>query len=370
MSVRARRQALGVFLSTVLIVVLGLASLVWYIVRFPDRPGSWPARKVSLVVTRGTTLPEISRRMKSRGLVRSALAFRIYVSYRGMASRIRAGAYQLSTGMTPRELLERLVHGVPAETVSVTIPEGSNVLDVARLLDNAGIAPREAVLEKVRDPQLLRRLGVPSDSMEGFLFPDTYKLRTQTPAEKVLEKLFERHRRIYYGLVRRYAKRTYWLRRKLGWQQHEIVTLASIIEKETARASERPLIAAVFFNRLTRESFASHLLQTDPTIIYGCTVPPEKSIACRTFNGRIRRIHLRDAQNPYNTYMHPGLPPGPISNPGQAALEAVFEPAKSPYLYFVSRNDGTHKFSKTAAEHERAVDKYQRRGAVGPGPTP
>jgi UPF0755 protein len=143
--------------------------------------------------------------------------------------------------------------------------------------------------------------------------------------------------------------------------------MASIVEKETGQPVERPRIASVFLNRLRFGSFQPKLLQTDPTIIYGCTVPTEKSAACEQFEGRIRRIHLQDQDNVYNTYTHEGLPPGPISNPGRAALEAVLAPEKSRYLYFVARNDGTHQFSKTRKEHEAAVDKYIRGNAVGSG---
>jgi UPF0755 protein len=165
---------------------------------------------------------------------------------------------------------------------------------------------------------------------------------------------------VYYALVARHREAIAKLRKKLRWGHHEIVTMASIVEKETGQPHERPLIAGVFLNRLTFGSFYPKLLQTDPTIIYGCTVPEWRSPACRKFKGRIRRIQLTDEQNPYNTYTHSGLPPGPIANPGRASLEAVLAPKKSRFLYFVSKNDGTHHFSRTEEEHERAVDKYQR----------
>lgn len=196
--------------------------------------------------------------------------------------------------------------------------------------------------------------------MEGFLFPDTYKLKPRDKAEAVLRRLFERHQTVFVALRKQHPRRTLWFRTQLGWGHREIVTMASIVEKETGQAKERPLIAGVFINRLTFSRFRPKLLQTDPTIIYGCVVPVKKSEACTKFDGRIRRIHLEDQQNLYNTYTHEGLPPGPIANPGEAALRAVFEPKKSRYLYFVSKNDGTHYFSKTEAEHDRAVNRYQR----------
>ena len=159
------------------------------------------------------------------------------------------------------------------------------------------------------------------------------------------------------------------LKRTLGFDDPKIVVLASIVEKETGRAEERPRIAQVFINRLTFPDFKSRRLETDPTIRYGCTVPVQKSGPCQAWDkaGRLHRAQLDDKDNPYNTYTHEGLPPGPISNPGRAALEAVMAPDHTPFLYFVSKNDGTHYFSKTVAEHTAAVVKYQRGGkAFGP----
>ena len=172
--------------------------------------------------------------------------------------------------------------------------------------------------------------------------------------------MVRRHRQVYDGLRRKHLGGAKRMEERFGWGDHELVVLASLVEKETGAGHERPLISSVFVNRMRLNSFKPKLLQTDPTIIYGCTVPAEKSEACEKFEGRIRRIHLRDQDNPYNTYTHVGLPPGPISNPGRASLEAALSPKRSKYLYFVSKNDGTHHFSATVQEHERMVDKYQR----------
>ena len=159
---------------------------------------------------------------------------------------------------------------------------------------------------------------------------------------------------------RRHRAKAKDLEADLGWGDREVVILASLVEKETAVPSERPLISGVFINRMKFKSFQPKKLQTDPTIIYGCTVPVEKSAACEKFEGRIRTIHLRDKDNPYSTYAIEGLPPGPIANPGRAALEAAFSPTKSKYLFFVAKGDGSHYFSKTEKEHEKMVDKYIR----------
>ena len=188
--------------------------------------------------------------------------------------------------------------------------------------------------------------------------------------ERVLEAMYRRHRRVYYRLGAKHSGAVKHLRKQLGWGRLEIVTMASIVEKETGKKHERPLIAGVFLNRLLFGHFQPKLLQTDPTIVYGCTVPLRKSPACLQFRGRIRRIHLNDAENRYNTYQHAKLPPGPIANPGHAALRAVIRPTTSKYLFFVSKNDGSHYFSKTFAEHDRMVTKYQRRRRPRPRPRP
>ena len=168
------------------------------------------------------------------------------------------------------------------------------------------------------------------------------------------------------GLKKKYPNGAVRLRHRLRFTDREIVIMASIVEKETGRAFERPLVASVYLNRLLFPSFRPKRLEADPTIIYGCVVPKAKSEACKRFKGRIRYIHLRDKENPYNTYQHEGLPPGPICNPGAGALAAVLHPARTKYLFFVAKGDGTHKFSATREEHERAVWIYQKRVARHP----
>ena len=360
MSLRAMRRALLVFCTTLIAAAVAGLLLYRYAVRYPDRPVGAPGPALAVVIPPGATFPQVTTILQRQGLVRSAAAFRFYVNYKGVAAKIRAGSYNLPPDITPRKLLEVLVHGVPAPLVAVLIPEGKNMLEVADLLAAAKIAPRKELLKEMRNKRLLARLGVSGDSIDGYLFPDTYRLRAGMPAAEALEKLVQQHKAVWAGLTKSNGPALRFLRKKLAWGHHEIVILASIVEKETGQKKERPLIAGVFLNRLTFPSFAPKVLQTDPTIIYGCTVPTQRSTACKTFDGRIRRSHLDDKDNVYNTYTHTGLPPGPIANPGRAALQAVLAPEKSKYLYFVSKNDGTHYFSSSKAEHEQAVDKYQR----------
>ena len=296
-----------------------------------------------------------------------ATSFRLFVLHKGAARKVTAGPHHFRGDMTPIEVLDELQRKQQRKAVRVTVAEGKNMLEVAQIIAAGGVSDPAALEVAMRDPKLLAELGIAAPTAEGYLFPDTYSFNVDEDPAKVISTMVARHREVYAELRRRYREEAQDLADDLQFDDHDIVTLASIVEKETGAKHERPLIAGVFLNRLRFSSFKPKLLQTDPTIIYGCTVPAQKSAACQKFEGRIRTIHLRDPDNPYNTYTHEGLPPGPITNPGKAALEAVFAPKKSKFLFFVARNDGTHQFSKSEAEHEAAVELYQRQGAVGDG---
>jgi UPF0755 protein len=359
------KRAAGIVLVTTAIVASGLAVVGWQALGYPDRRPKGPTREAKLVIEKGTTLNEIARRLGEAGIIERPSWFRFYASERGLANKIRAGQYQLSSAMTPRQVLDKLVEGVPVEEVAVTIPEGKNLVQIAEIFDEAGVTSKAELERAARDKELAKALGVPGDTLEGYLFPDTYKFQRGTPATKVATTMVKRAQHVYAELKEKHKAGFAALQKTYKFGDREVVLMASLVEKETGQGDERPRIAGVFLNRLRLPTFVPHLLQTDPTIIYGCTVPLVKSEACKRFEGRIRRIHLEDKENPYNTYTHEGLPPGPISNPGRAAIEAVLAPDATPYLYFVSKNDGTHYFSKTRAEHEAAVDKYQRHGGGG-----
>jgi UPF0755 protein len=369
---RAQRWALGL----VVLSVLGAAFAIWgaydTMLAYPDRPGLGNDDVIEVEIPRGASFPKVLKLLQEHGVVaeEEATAFKVFVLHHGAANKTTAGRHEFRGDMTPTEILEELQRRQKAQEARVTIPEGKHMLQVADILADAGLGDRKALEAVMRDQEFLARHGIDAPTVEGYLFPDTYKFRTgsggATPQE-IIERLIRRHDQVYDELRKEHRGAGRELSSEFGWGHAQIVTLASIVEKETGVKKERPRIAGVFLNRLRFAHFKPKLLQTDPTIIYGCTVPEEKSAACQQFEGRIRRIHLRDGENPYNTYTHERLPPGPISNPGRAALEAVFAPEKSKYLYFVARNDGTHHFSATRAEHERAVDKYIRGGAVGSG---
>lgn len=338
-------------------------------VGYPQRAHQGSADPIVVEVPRGSSFTRVLGLLVENGVIDEdeRAMFKLYVLNEGAASKVTAGTHTFRGNMTPVEILDELKRRQPAEEVRVTIPEGKHSLQIAKILADKGLADEASLMAAMRDRELLSRLGVQAESAEGYLFPDTYAFTRKASATSIVEKLIKRHQQVFEAVRRDHYEAAEALREEFSWDQHEILTLASIVEKETGVKEERPHIARVFLNRLRFSSFKPKRLETDPTIIYGCTVPEQKSEACQSFEGRIRRIHLRDPDNPYNTYTHEGLPPGPISNPGKAAMEAVLAPRRSKALFFVARNDGTHHFSATREEHEAAVKKYILGGAVGDG---
>ncbi|MCX4245987.1 endolytic transglycosylase MltG [Paraliomyxa miuraensis] len=366
---RIQRWALVVVLVSLGLAAWALHRAYTRLVAYPDRPGIGSAEIIEVEIPSGASFPQVLALLVEHGVIAEEEAgyFKLYVLHEGAARKTTAGPHHFRGDMTPAQILEELARKQRSQELSATIPEGKNILEVAALLSEAGLGDAAELEAAMRDPELLAELEIPGPTAEGYLFPDTYKFRAGASPREVITRMVQRHRQVFAELRRRHRVEAKELESQLGWGDHEIVILASIVEKETAAKHERPLIAGVFLNRLRFPGFSPKLLQTDPTIVYGCVVPADKSEACKKFEGRIRTIHLRDKDNPYSTYAHEGLPPGPIANPGKDALEAVLFPKKSRFLYFVSRNDGTHQFSKTVAEHEKAVDLYQRKGAVGDG---
>jgi UPF0755 protein len=369
------RRALWVFLGTTLLGLGAVGALAYLAVTYPDRPAGRTAGPVEVEIPRGATAADIAARLEGAGLLERPALFRLYTTQRGAASRIRSGRYRLQAPITPKQLVDTLLKGVADQLVTVTLPEGKTMVEVAELLEAAGVTSKADLLAQAVNPAFARSLGLPGPTLEGYLYPDTYRLRPHTPAAEVATALVRRHRQVYEELRAAHADGLAKLRKSPGFDDRQVVVLASIVEKETGRAEERPRIAQLYLNRLTKPGFKPRRLEADPTIIYGCTVAPlslgRASAACQKFqNNNIQKIHLSDSDNPYNTYTHEGLPPGPITNPGRASLAAVMKPDGSPYLYFVAKHDGTSQFSTTFAEHQAAVVKYQRGGRAMPGKTP
>lgn len=290
------------------------------------------------LVERGATMGGTARALEAEGLVRSAMAVEWLARARGVAGQLRAGEYALSPSLSSQQILDRLTQG-RVVTYSVSLPEGIRATEIAKRLADQQLVEPEAFLEAVADVDLAKELGIEGDTLEGYLYPETYRFSRGLDPRDIAAKMVEQFLAVWPEIAPLAAER--------GMSMREVVTLASIVEKETGAPEERPVIAAVFLNRLDR----GMRLETDPTVIYGI----------ENFDGNIKKKHLLDPSNTYNTYRHGGLPPGPIASPGADALRAVVQPAQSEYLFFVSMNDGTHKFSRTYREHANAVNQYQKR---------
>jgi UPF0755 protein len=327
---RARLAALGVGLVACALLALLLAA------RLTLGPVSRDGQPIVVEVPPGASLGEVSRQLADAGLLRSARAFEALARWRGAARSLRAGEYELSPSLGAAEVLDHLVRGL-VRMHRVALPEGLTAAEIAARLEEQGLAEAEAFLRVVRDRETAEALGIEGEGLEGFLFPETYHFARGLAPFEIARAMVAQFQAVWSEIEPE--------ARELGLSMGEIVTLASLVEKETGAPEERPLIAAVFHNRLRR----SMRLETDPSVIYGIA----------DFDGRLRRVHLEDEHNPYNTYRIPGLPPGPIASPGAAALRAVVRPAESDHLFFVSRNDGTHVFSRTYREHAAAVRRYQ-----------
>jgi UPF0755 protein len=362
----AMRRALTVFLVTTGFGLALVATVVYKFVKYPDTLGGWARGTVEVDIPKGAGAQHVSELLADKGLLDRPSLFRMYAGQRGVASRFRAGHYRIDAPTTPRQLLETMIKGTADELVAVTVPPGKNIVEIADLFAAAGVTSRDEFLAQAIDPAFVRSLELPGPTLEGYLFPDTYRLRPHTPPARALLPLVRRHRQVYEELRATHKSGLATLRNLIGFDDAKVVIMASIVEKETGRPEERPKVAAVYLNRLEKPAFRPKFLQADPTIIYGCAVAPvfmgKASDACSQWKGNIQYIHLYDKDNPYNTYTHEGLPPGPIASPGRAAMAAVMKPDPGAYLYFVAKPDGTSYFSTTQAEHEAAVVRYQRGG--------
>lgn len=332
----SRRRRATLVLSALLgVCLLGAAALRHLLVTAPAGSGSGTA---SVTIAPGSDLRRIAAVLQGAGLVDRPRLFVWAARFKGLERSLRAGDYRLERGQPLPALIAALLEG-RGRTVTVTIPEGWRLDQIADRLAAAGVVGRDAFLAAARDPALLAELGIPGRSAEGFLFPETYPFPLPAGPADALRIMHRQFRRVWGEIAAEGGAAAPDLLRT--------VTLASIVERETAAPEERPVVAAVYLNRLR----LGMPLQADPTVIYGID----------EFDGNLTRRHLA-AATPYNTYVNRGLPPGPIASPGREALRAVLHPAPVDYLYFVSRNDGTHTFSRSLADHNRAVQRFQAPG--------
>jgi UPF0755 protein len=315
------------------------AALFWNdLQRYARTPVSDEASERDVRIAPGTGFQAVCEILTEKGLVSRPWRFKLLARLRGLDKQLKAGNYRLSTDLSPEEVLAALVSG-REHLLRLTIPEGYNIKQIAAAVEAAGFGKGDAFLKMVSDPAVVKRYGLTAETLEGYLFPDTYLFPADVGPDVIVDSMVKRFQEQFSAKWRKRAE-------ELDMSVHEVVTLASIIEKETGDPKERPLISSVFHNRLKK----GMRLETDPTVIYGI----------KDFDGNLKRKDLR-TYTPYNTYKIKGLPPGPIASPGTEALEAALYPAESNYLYFVSRKDATHQFSINIKDHNAAVRKYQLR---------
>jgi UPF0755 protein len=319
--------------------------------------GPGDGREVDFDWPSGLSADEAAQRLAAAGLVSSPHLFSLYLRATGASSDLRPGRHLLTDDLSPRVLVRRMQRAPVQEHAKIAVPEGFNRFDIGKRLQNAKICSAKAFVDATADAELLGQLGITGESAEGYLFPATYEFSLDSEPSQVVARMKAEFDKRYERLTRDNAMGTDALHTRMGWGTAEIVTLASIVEKEAAVDEERPIIASVFLNRLKDPTFTPKRLQSDPTSAYGCLSMPERINSCRSYNGRVTPEMNADDTNPYTTYRHEGLPPGPIANPGEKSIQAVLVPAESHYLYFVARGEGHHTFSETYAQHNEAIRK-------------
>jgi peptidoglycan lytic transglycosylase G len=285
----------------------------------------------------GYTLRKFAGDLERGGVISSGRMLLLYARLKNADARIKAGSYQFNDGMSSAEILRRMVAG-DIFAYRFAVPEGYSLYQVAELLEKRGLYRKDVFLNQCFDRSLLQELGIGGRSVEGYLYPSTYTIPPAMTAADLIRMMVGQFDKVYGQKFADKAKAA-------GLSTRDVITLASMIEKEAVVPAERPLIASVFLNRLR----IGMPLQSDPTAVYGI----------RAFTGSVTKQDIQ-RNTPYNTYLIKGLPPGPIGSPGSAAIEAALEPARTGYFYFVSRKDGTHQFSVNLEEHNRAVSRYLR----------
>ena len=329
-----------------LLIFTVIAFLGLYFGYFLISPAGLDTREEIFTVKKGSGLRKVAAELGERGLVKNKDLFILWTILKGRARNIKAGEYSLNKSMAPVRISSILASGA-VKTYSVTIPEGLTAEQIAHLLAEKNLADKSEFISLIKNETLASSFHVDGPSLEGYLFPDTYIISKDMNAQALIRLMVRRFWNVFNDLFKdRGPAADHLLTVK------DIVTLASIVEKESGLAHERPIIASVFLNRLKK----GMRLESDPTVIYGLG----------EFDGNLKRRDLH-TPNPYNTYIHHGLPLGPIANPGRDSLMAVIQPAQTNYLYFVSKNDGSHYFSATLKEHNKAVFRYQkgRRSVTG-----
>jgi UPF0755 protein len=320
------------------IVAVGIGGSV-VLGRINEPYKGYTAQEEFVEIPQGAGTSEIRRRLIDAGVIRDEFAFRAALRWTGRSQSLQAGEYRFDRPMSAAEVIEKIARG-DVHARRLTFPEGLTIREMARLYESREFGKAEEFTKAAANASLIRDLDPEAPDLEGYLFPETYALPRGTPASRLIAMMVNRFRASYTEELQQRAK-------EKGMTTREVVTLASLVEKETGKEDERPLVAAVYTNRLR----IGMGMQADPTVVYALQ-------KAGRYDGNIRREDLA-FDSPYNTYKNPGLPPGPIASPGEASLRAALNPADVKYLYFVSRNDGSHVFAETLAQHNANVHEYQ-----------
>ena len=330
------KKIVVIILAAIFVCIVAAAGFYISLIKFAQLPAGENAVEKVVAVKPGEGFKSISQRLFDAGIIQSPFKFSFLARIKGDDKKVKAGEYLFSARLTPAKILETMIGG-KVLLYKVTVPEGYTMRQIAAVIAETGLTKAQDFLKAAGNSVRVKTAGIEADTFEGYLFPDTYYFSKDIGPAKIVDTMVRRFHSVFLPDWKKRAD-------ELGFSVHEIVTLASIIEKETGLPAERPVISSVFHNRLKKRM----RLESDPTVIYGI----------EGFNGNITRKDLA-AERPYNTYRIRGLPPGPIANPGARSLEAALYPSETDYLYFVSKNDNSHQFSTNVVDHNRAVRKYQ-----------
>lgn len=320
-------------------------SLIWivlFLIYLAMKP--YGGENVKFEIKSGEAFSKINYRLKEKNLISSPRVFHKMAQYKKVTEKFKPGTYEIKNGMTMSDIMKLFLEGTK-DFIKLTIPEGKNIFEIAKMIESKNLDSEENFIAAAKDSTFMKSLGIPGERAEGYLFPDTYSLEPHMKSRDIIKIMFGNFKKRVATLDLEKIK-SLKQRGDKGFTLHEVISLASIVEKETGAAFEREIIAGVFHNRLQKNI----RLQSDPTTIYGIY---------ENFNGNLRKRHLQE-KTPYNTYRINGIPKGPICNPGLEAIAATIQYRSHDYLYFVSKNDGTHVFTTNYKDHLKAVDEWQK----------